>query len=133
MEANKLNNISFIKCFMIIVVVLCHSCSFYTNEWFTTIVPVYNSNFFSTIAKIFGTFHVQALCMSSGFLYFYLRSEKGKYVNIKSNIVSKIKRLIIPYVTMCIVWVIPISIYFFNYTFRYNHIFRNINGCNIFT
>jgi len=45
-----------------------------------------------------------------------LRYENGKYQQLKGFLINKVKRLIVPYVFVCVSWVIPVSSCFFNYT-----------------
>ena len=45
-----------------------------------------------------------------------MRYESGKYQHFKEFLINKLKRLIVPYVFVCVCWVIPVSCFFFNYT-----------------
>ena len=116
MKEKKLQNISFIKCTMMLAVVLYHSMLFFSNNWFTCYIPVYKSQIFNYLSMFFNTFHIQTFTMASGFLYFYLKKENNR--NIKQNIVKRARRLIIPYLFTCILYVIPICYYFFRYSIK---------------
>lgn len=45
-----------------------------------------------------------------------MRYEKGKYQESKGFLENKIKRLIVPYIFVCIIWVVPVTCLFFDYT-----------------
>lgn len=103
------------KTSMMIVIVLYHSCVFFSGKWFTVVEPIYNANYLYKIAKWFNTFHIQTFTMASGFLFYYLKKEKNRYTEPKVDIIKRAKRLLIPYLFTCILWVIPIGVYFFKY------------------
>lgn len=52
----------------------------------------------------------------SGYIFQYLKYEKGKYQKFFPFIANKAKRLLVPYVFVAIIWVIPISYVLFSYT-----------------
>lgn len=118
MENDRKINIAFIKTIMMISIVICHALSFYTENWFTVVSPKYNAHYLGKIAEWFGTFHVQTFTFASGYLFYYLKIERGKYKDTKKDLVKRAKRLIIPYIFTSILWVIPIAIYFFKYTMK---------------
>ena len=114
----KINNISFIKTIMMLIIVLYHSMLFFGDQWFEYETPIYNANYLYNIALWLSTFHVQTFAMSSGFLFYYLRIEKDKYNNPKNDILKRAKRLLIPYFFTSLLWAIPITTYYFNYSFK---------------
>jgi len=118
MIINKLEEISFIKTIVMIIIVFYHSCLFFGGTWFTFVNPVYSANYLYVFAKWLNTFHIHTFVMASGFLFYYLKIEKNKYNNYKQDIMKRFKRLIIPYIFTSMFWVIPISLYFFKYNFK---------------
>lgn len=119
-EKNELLNVNFAKTVLMILIVLCHSAAFWNGNWFTK-NPKFDSLFLSGFSEWLGTFHVYCFCLISGFLFYYLKYEKGseKYNNFSLFVRQKLKRLIVPYVFLAILWVIPIAMYFFpNYTIK---------------
>lgn len=114
----KLGEIQLLKTTMMIIIVLYHSCIFFGGEWFACLKIVYEADYLNYLVKWFSTFHIQAFSMASGFLFYYLKKEKNKYNNIKKDIKKRSKRLLIPYVFTCILWVIPIGNYFFKYSIK---------------
>lgn len=61
------------------------------------------------------SFHIYAFTLTSGYIFAYLIIVQGKYEIFFSFLVTKIKRLIVPYIFVCIFWVIPIAWYFYHY------------------
>ena len=61
-------------------------------------------------------FHIFAFALVSGYLFYYLKIEQVKYKEFWPFLTGKIKRLIIPYIFICIIWVIPVAEYFFHYS-----------------
>ncbi len=105
MKIEKLNNISFIKVTMMLLIVLYHSLLFFGGTWFTVIKVVYKSRFLYAIALWFNTFHIHTFAMASGYLFYYYKDKKN--ISHKQNIIKKINRLIVPYIFVGLLWVIP--------------------------
>lgn len=116
-ENNRFENIAFIKTFMMVCVVLCHSMSFFTGSWFNVLTLDSNASYLAYFSEFLGTFHIQSFAMASGFLFYYLMTEKGRYNDPKNDIKKRAKRLLIPYLFASILWVIPIGIFFYHYSF----------------
>jgi hypothetical protein len=66
------------------------------------------------IAGWFNSFHVYGFTLVSGYLFYYLKYEKGRYQEFIPFVQNKVKRLIIPYVFIAIIWVIPNSVFYYN-------------------
>lgn len=112
MEA-KLDNIALLKVIMMLLVVFYHACMFFTGNWFVKVEPVYEAKYIAELAYWLNTFHVQTFTMASGYIFYYLRYSCGKYRDLKSDLKKRCFKLIIPYITTSICWVIPISIFFY--------------------
>ena len=115
----ELNNCNFVKTVLMLLIVLCHSAAFWTENWFSG-DPVFKSVFLSDLSNWLGTFHVYCFCLVSGYIFYYLKFEKcsKKYTDFAVFTKTKIKRLLIPFVFASIFYVIPISAYFFNYSVK---------------
>ncbi len=96
-----------------IVVVIYHCVVFWTGTWFTK-NPVYESIILSTLAGWMNSFHIYGFTLISGYLFYFLKYEKGKYSHFLSFAVNKARRLLVPYVFVSIIWVIPFAVYFSN-------------------
>lgn len=97
-----------------LIVVIYHCIVFWTGTWFTK-NPVYDSNVLATIASWMNSFHIYSFTLVSGYLFYFLKHEKGNYSRFLPFAVNKAKRLLIPYVFISVIWVIPFAVYFFKY------------------
>ena len=106
-EKNFLKELDYLKIIGVLLVVIGHCTSIYTGGWVFT-SPV-NSPIYGLIASYVYTFHVPMLVFVSGSIYYYCRINKGKYNSLKSLIINKFKRLIIPFLFIGILYSIPIK------------------------
>lgn len=114
--SDNMHNCDFVKTLLMLCVVVGHCCGFWTNAWFPVIKPTYSNAFLGIFANWLGSFHVACFTLVSGYIFYYVKNErKGKY-SLRITIVKKIRRLLFPYVFVCLFWVIPINNIFFNYS-----------------
>ena len=100
-----------------ILVIIHHNILFYTgSDWFIG-NSEYEVKFFSWIANWSHSFRMYAFTLVSGYLYCYLRYEKGKYQSLSLIFKNKLKRLIVPYIFVPTIWIIQNLVYFFNYNY----------------
>ena len=118
----QLKNSNGVKFFLMLLVVLYHSCYFWTGEWFTE-NPLDKSIFLSFFSKWLNSFHIYGFTLVSGYIYYFIYYEKKGYLSYKTFIQKKILRLLVPYITVAIIWVIPIQKFFFKYDLK--QIFEN--------
>lgn len=112
---NNLNYCNFAKTVLMLFVVLCHSVAFYAGNWFT-VCPAFETNrVLGTLATWLGTFHVQGFTLISGYIYYYIKNEKKGYQDFRMYISNKFKRLLIPYISISLFWVIPFGFLFYSY------------------
>lgn len=103
---------SSIKAVMMLIVVLSHSCAMWSiNGWFAT--PAESCLLLGCLSDWLGTFDVPVFVFMSGYLYAYLKLETNRYDSMAKVIVKKIKRLLLPYVVVCVFWAIPFWLLFF--------------------
>ncbi len=105
----ELNNCNFVKLMLMLLVTLYHSSVFWGEKWLD-LKPIYSSPILCIFSRWLNSFHIYAFVLVSGYIFYYLKYEKKKYANLSGFIANKIKRLIIPYYTVAIFWVIPINI-----------------------
>lgn len=115
-EAYKLDNIAFIKTIMMIVVVIHHCCLFFGGDWFAPVESIGGGDYLYSIARWMKTFNIQTFAMASGFLFYYLWIEKGRYNEPKKDIKKRAKRLLVPYFFTSVLWAIPIGCLFYHYS-----------------
>ena len=108
----RLETIDNVKVLMMLAVVLYHSCMFFTGSWFDGATPVYEASYLSIFARWLNTFHVQTFAMASGFLFYCLRTERGKYTNFGKDVLKRGKRLLLPYFCVMLTWVIPFYVHY---------------------
>lgn len=97
-----------------LLVVAYHCLVFWTGTWFTG-KPVINSNTISNVSLWMNSFHIYGFAMVSGYFFFFLKCEKGKYLSFTPFAANKAKRLLVPYVFISLVWVIPFAMYYFHF------------------
>lgn len=115
----RLDNIQNIKCLMMLTVVLYHSCMFFSGNWFDAVTPTYRVSYIATFAGWLNTFHVATFTMASGYLFYYLKSEKGRYAtDVRLDLIKRAKRLLVPYFSACAIWVIPFYILYSGFDVR---------------
>lgn len=113
---SKLHNLTIIKTILMLCVIAGHSVNFWKGNWFMTVVPAFDSMILCYISDFLNAFHVFAFALASGYLFYYLKIEQGKYEELLPFVKGKVLRLIVPYIFVCIVWVVPIVEYFFRYS-----------------
>ena len=97
-----------------LLVVAYHCMVFWTGTWFTG-KPLVDSNFISTVSLWMNSFHIYGFALVSGYLFYFMKCEKGKYSSFIPFAVNKVKRLLVPYIFASLVWVIPFAVYFFHF------------------
>ena len=96
------------------LVVFYHSIIFWTGTWFGG-EPLYSSFILSTLSRWLNSFHIYGFALVSGYLFYFLKCEKGKYTSFTAFAVKKAKRLLLPYVFVSVIWVIPFALHYQNY------------------
>lgn len=118
-----------IKTAMMLAVVFYYSCMFFTGSWFDKVAPVSSASYLSVFARYLNTFHVQTFDMASGFLFYALKKQYGKYSdNFRADIGKRAKRLLLPYAITIIVWVLPFYIVFSGFESK-AIVYKYVLGC----
>lgn len=124
---NKLETIDIVKVAMMATVVFYHACMFFTGTWFTKVKPIYTATYIAKFAEYLNMFHVQTFTMASGFLFYYLK-KKGKYKSFCIDIKKRAKRLMLPYLTVTLTWVIPFYIFYNGFNMK-EIVYKYLLGC----
>lgn len=114
MEDIELKNCTFVKTVLMLFIVFYHSILFWGGSWFVG-EPVFAAKSLGVLADWLNTFHIYGFALVSGYLFYVLKYEKGKYGKFIPFVVGKVKRLIVPFAFVSLVWVVPISAHFFSY------------------
>ncbi|MBU3160809.1 acyltransferase [Clostridium frigoris] len=102
-----LNNISLLRVFAILIVVLGHSMVVYQYNW-GIYTPLIKSSFFNSLKNYIDIFQMPLFIFISGYMFYYCRRECGKYKNTSKFSFDKTKRLLVPYLCVSILYVLPI-------------------------
>lgn len=115
---NELENCRFAKTILMLLVVLYHSMVFWTGNWFCDL-PALHAPILSFVAKWLDSFHIYAFTLISGYVFYHLQCENERhYATYGTLVKAKVRRLLVPYTFVSIIWVIPISMIFFHYTIK---------------
>lgn len=114
----ELANCTFVKTILMLTVVLYHATQFWGGNWFEYQTPVLQAKPLTVLASWLNTFHIYGFVLVSGYLFYYLKHEKGKYTDFLPFVANKAKRLLVPYAFVSLVWVIPFAVYFFHYDLK---------------
>lgn len=114
----RIENCNLIKSVLMLSVVVCHSVSFWGGGWFLAYTPHETLPLMRIISSWTGSFHVYGFTLVSGYIFYYLRNDLGKYGQYFAFLVNKLKRLIVPYYFVCVIWVIPITTFYFKYSIK---------------
>lgn len=93
----ELANCTFVKTVLMLLVVAYHSVVFWSGNWFMA-NPAEQSKILAGIASWLNSFHIYGFALVSGYLFYYLRYEEGKYGQYVPFLLQKAKRLLVPYV-----------------------------------
>ena len=104
----ELSNCSPVKALLMLMVIFGHSIAFWTGTWFTQ-NPVYKSLVLDYMTRWIGDTHIGCFTLVSGYIFYYVKHERGGYKEFWPFILNKTKRLLIPYCFAMIVWVCPIT------------------------
>jgi len=107
----ELSNCNFVKTVLMLIVVLYHSIAFWGGGWFTK-NPAIASQGLKLLTGWLNTFHIYGFTLVSGYIFYYIKYEKGGYQDFRAFAGNKAKRLLIPYVFIAAIWVIPIQCIF---------------------
>lgn len=107
-----LSNLPFVKVCLMIGLVFHHSIAFWTDTWFIK-SPVFPSATLKLLADFNSYIYVPAFFLISGYIYCYIRCEKGGYSEYFPFIKKKVLRLLVPYVFFCSLWIAPITAYIY--------------------
>ena len=110
----ELENCNIIKILMMISVIIYHSTIFWSSTTWFNQAPVFQSNVIAYISEWLGGIHVYTFTFISGYLFYYLKYECGKYDNFKVSIKKRARRLLRPYIITSIIWCIPFFVLYFN-------------------
>lgn len=105
------------KVFMMMCVVFYHVGCLWQKGW--SPVKLNSTPTFDVISTFIigwlNTFHIYAFVFASGYIFAYLRYEKGKYRSPYNDIKKRLRQLIIPYIVLTLFWCAPIYVFEFGF------------------
>ncbi len=116
-DRNKqLDNCTFIKTILMLLIVFYHSINYWSGKWFTY-DPEEISPLLSVLAEWLNSFHIYGFVLVSGYIFSFLKYEKKRYDKFLPFLLNKFKRLIVPFYFVAVFWVVPFALYFFRFDF----------------
>lgn len=112
----SLDNCTFVKTILMLLVIIYHSCVFWNGNWFTVQNVKIKAPLLAVFAQWLNSFHVYGFTLISGYLFHFLKNEEGRYSQYIPFVLNKIRRLLIPYVFIACCWIVPISVKLCNYS-----------------
>lgn len=109
---NTLRHLNFVKAVLMIGVVLCHSVIFYGGGWFSSSLLPAANDYMRGFAGWLQSFTVECFTLVSGYIFCYIRYERGGYDNFPKFVKKKAFRLLLPYFSVALLWCIPIELWF---------------------
>ncbi len=110
----ELTEMNSIKGLLMLLVVLYHSLLCCTGLSWAPQSAYQTSRIYYFVAQFLNSIHIYAFTFVSGYVYAYLRYETDRYSDWKTVIKKKTRRLLLPYATTAILWVIPFYCYFWS-------------------
>ena len=102
-----------IKAMLMLFVVFYHSMAMYGDGRWGPFQPAAEIPVLTPIVAWFNSFHIYAFTLISGYIFYHIKFENGRYQKYRSFLLNKAKRLLLPYAFVSIVWAVPVYIYFF--------------------
>ena len=96
-----------------ILIVISHSMAFWRGGWFGALELDSPNLILSTVVNWLSSFHVYSFTLVSGFIFFYGVYQGGKYKSFTDIVKKKFFRLLVPYISVSLAWVIPFQFLFF--------------------
>lgn len=112
-RASELRNCSQIRVVLMLLVVLYHSMAIFIRGGWGPYQPSQDAPVLGYIAEWLNSFHVYGFTLISGYVFYYIKYERGAYQEYLAFLHNKSKRLLVPYVFVASVWVVPVYAYFY--------------------
>lgn len=120
LKNKELQNCSYIKAIIMLIIVMNHCICIYalSNRGGWLPIPPHGKPplVFELLNTWFASFMNSTFVMVSGYIYYAMKFERGKYQKYWPFIANKVKRLIVPTIFISVVWIIPICVYALEFT-----------------
>lgn len=102
-----------IKVLMMLSVIITHCCAIWSRDGWFTISPSHQSPMLGLLSTWLGSFHTYVFTFISGYLFYYLKYEKKRYLSFWKDVGRRAARLLLPYIFIALIWVVPFYKYFY--------------------
>ncbi len=109
-----LEKCDFIKVLMMLTIIAYHCICFWSSKTWFNQPPAQPSSVLAGLVTWLNTFHIYTFVFVSGYLFYYLRVELGKYDKFGAFVKNKALRLLVPYLLVSILWAIPFQLIYFD-------------------
>ena len=120
LQQKTLKNCNNIRAIVMLIIIINHCIAIYALKnkggWLPTSPQAESPFIFEWLGMWFSSFMNYTFVIVSGYVYYAMRFEKGKYENYYHFIWNKTKRLIIPAIFISVIWIIPICLYTLDFT-----------------
>ncbi len=110
-RTRELKNCGSVKAMLMLLIVLYHSMAVYMGSW-GPFTPAQSVPLLGHLARWLNSFHIYAFALVSGYLFYYLKQEQGRYAEYLPFLENKARRLLVPYITAAVFWVVPVYVLF---------------------
>ena len=100
-----------VKAIAMLVIVFYHACALYTGAWFGE--PATPCPELGVFVQWLATVHVPLFLLVSGYIWAYLKMETHKYDDSCVVLKKKVRRLLVPYTVVSLVWAGPVFCLFY--------------------
>lgn len=112
-KERELQSCDTVKTIAMLAVVICHCAAACARQGWFVVSPVKNTIALGYLSSFLGMYHIQTFVFVSGYLFYFLKYELGKYKNSLEFIKKKALRLLAPYPVACL-WVLPAFLFFYH-------------------
>ncbi len=111
-KVRELKNCTTIKAILMLIIVLYHSAVIFAAGGWGPYPRVDEAPLVGYLAEWMNSWHIYAFTLISGYIFYYIKYEKGGYQKYVAFLGNKALRLLVPYVFIATIWVVPIYAYF---------------------
>ncbi len=123
LQQKALKNCNNIRAIVMFIIIINHCIAVYAlnnsgGGWLPVSPILESPKVFEWLGIWFSSFMNYAFVIVSGYVYYAMRFENGKYEKFLPFIWNKVKRLIIPAIFVSVIWIIPICIFALDFSIK---------------
>lgn len=116
MEDQELTNCTYVKVFLMAIILIYHSLLLSQGVGLVHLEESYVPSYFKYIIDWFSSFQNYAFVLVSGYVFGFIVYERGGYSSFSELLQKKAKRLMIPYFFIGLFWMVPTAVLFYKRT-----------------